>query len=225
MDPHAPDLSQLPIIAISSALSALASALGTIFAANQRHRIEREKTRQDERSRQELYFSTNFENLVESYRRQADDYAGRMLALESGYKAKIEALELKMAAMQQKMEALEALVYEEPFFKWSISLEGQYLYCNSKMRSELLHDRPSDWIYGKRHGDIWPNKAVELFESLDERVRSRSPRVAIVTGVDLLDDGDFYTVIKWGQFDPLRGVVTVYHGQAIKATVERGRAG
>jgi hypothetical protein len=222
MDPHASDLSQLPIIAISSALSAFVTAVGTIFATSQRHRIEREKARQDERSRQEHYFSNNFENLVESYRRQADDYAGRMLALESGYKAKIDALELKMAAMQLKMEALEALVYEEPFFKWSTSLEGQYLYCNSKMRGELLRDKPSDWIYGKRHGDVWPKKAVELFENLDEMVRSRSPRVAIVTGLDLLDDGDLYTVVKWGQFDPLRGVVTVYHGQAIKATAELG---
>ncbi len=211
----------MPIIAISSALSAFVTALGTIFATGLRRRNERERARQDERSRQEQYFSKNFVNLVESYRRQADDYAGRMLALESGYKAKIEELEFKMAAMQLKMEALEGLVYEEPFFKWSISPEGQYLYCNSKMRSELLHDEPSDWIYGKRHGDVWPKKAVALFEGLDERVRSRSPRVAIVTGVDLLDDGDLYTVIKWGQFDPLRGVVTVYHGQAIKATVER----
>jgi hypothetical protein len=220
MDPHAADVSQLPIIALSSVLSAVLTALATILAANQRNRAQREKARLDERSRQELYFSKNFENLVESYRRQADDYAARMEALESGYKAKIEALELKVAAMQHKMEALEALIYEEPFFKWSISLEGQYLYCNSKMRSDLLHDKPPDWIYGKRHDDVWPTTAVDTFERLEENVRSRSPRVAILSGVDLLDDGDLYTVIEWGQVDPLRGVVTVYHGQAIKATVE-----
>ncbi len=220
MDLHAPDPNQLPAIAISSVLSAIVTALGTIFATNQRSRAEREKERQDERTRQEHYFSQNFENLVESYRRQADDYAARMQALESGYKAKIESLEFKMSAMQRKMEALEALVYEEPFFKWSTSLEGQYLYCNSKMRNDLLHDKPPDWIYGKLHGDVWPKTAVQQFERLDEMVRSRTPRVAIVTAIDLLDDGDLYTVIMWGQVDPLRGVVTVYHGQAIKATVE-----
>jgi hypothetical protein len=220
MDPHAADVSQLPLIALSSVLSAVLTALTTVFAASQRNRAEREKARLDERSRLEAYFSTNFENLVESYRRQADDYAARMQALESGYKAKIDSLELKMAAMQQKIEALEALIYEEPFFKWSISREGQYLYCNSKMRSDLLHDKPPDWVYGKRHDDVWPQTAVDTFERLEDNVRSRSPRVAILSGVDLLDDGDLYTVIEWGQVDPLRGVVTVYHGQAIKATVE-----
>jgi hypothetical protein len=210
----------LPILALTSAFSAVVSALGTVFATSQRNRVQREKARQDERSRQEEYFSKNFENLVESYRRQADDYAARMQGLERGYKEKIESLELKMSAMQQKMEALEALVYEEPFFKWSISLEGQYLYCNSKMRNDLLRDRPPDWIYGKRQSDVWPKKAVEILERLGETVALRTPRVAILTGVDLLDDGDLYTIVKWGQVDPLRGVVTVYHGQAIKAAVE-----
>jgi hypothetical protein len=213
--------SQLPIIAVTSALSAIVTALAAMFANGQRNRTEREKVRRDERARQEEYFSKNFENLVESYRRQADDYAARMQALESGYKEKIESLEIKMAAMQQKMEALEALVYEEPFFKWSISLEGQYLYCNSKMRNDLFRDRPPDWIYGKRQSDVWPKKAVAVLDRLGETASSRTPRVAILTGVDLLDDGDLYTIVKWGQVDPLRGVVTVYHGQAIKAAVER----
>lgn len=221
MDPHFVDVSQLPAIALSSVLSAMVTALATIFAISQRTRAEREKARVDERMRQEFYFSKNFENLVESYRRQADDYAARMQALESGYTAKIESLEAKVTAMQQKMEALEALIYEEPFFKWSVSLEGQYLYCNSKMRADLLHDKPPDWIYGKRHDEVWPQPAVDTFERLEATVRSRSPRVAILTGVDLLNDGDLYTVIEWGQVDPLRGVVSVYHGQAIKAAVER----
>ena len=88
------------------------------------------------------------------------------------------------------------------------------------MRNELLHDKTPDWIYGKRHSDVWPKEAVQTFERLNEMVRSRSPRVAIFTGVDLLRDGDLYTVVKWGQVDPLRGVVTIYHGQAIKAVVE-----
>jgi hypothetical protein len=221
MDPHFVDVSQLPAIALSSVLSAGVTALATVIATSQRSRAEREKARLDERSRLEHYFSKNFENLIESYRRQADDYAARMQALESGYKSKIDALELKVAAMQQKMDALEALIYEEPFFKWSVSIEGQYLYCNSKMRADLLHDKPPDWIYGKRHDEVWPQAAVDAFERLEDTVRSRSPRVAILTGVDLLDDGDLFTVIEWGQVDPLRGVVSVFHGQAIKAAVER----
>lgn len=86
-------------------------------------------------------------------------------------------LRTRLDNMELEIVGLKLASSFDPFPRWIVNLEGEYIYVNSCFEEQFLRNRNPPMnirdLIGKKHDAIWPPELCEKLKTLDAAARSR----------------------------------------------------